>query len=563
MRLLLRRRALLLAVAGGIVFALTAPPTDLYPAVVLGLAVLAASLTDGDEPPGFWAAFGRGATWGTAAGLCGLRFVPAVIQRFTPLGAAVAYLALVLLAAGQSLVWAIGAGVAALLRRRARVPFEVAFGAGILVSLSLPAIFVWSPAGLVSPWPAFVQLADVVGERGVSVLFAVGAALLARAGRALVAQGVRAAARPALAAAALFTALPLHGALRIASITRESAALPTTSIGLVDQAVDPLDRWNARKLPGILRTLRKLTRQVEDQGVALTVWPEAAYPYPLGHDDRTAPTGPAAILGNGVHGPLLFGLITEDPPLPLPSGEFERNSYNSATVVTPDGALQPPYDKLELLWFGETVPGGSVFPWLRRAFQQSGGLLPGDAPRALDVVVDRARGQRPGLRSDEPSSAPGPALHTAVLNCYEDTLPALGRRLALALQPNLLVNVTNDAWFHDTAEPELHARLGAMRAVELRLDLVRAVNLGVTSWIDAAGVVRARYAKAAPGTLIVTPAIRARSPTFYARFGDAPLYAVLLLVTAACAATKNTNRRWGRGPNAEAAGGRRSRPSDD
>src|SRR6202044_871093 len=146
------------------------------------------------------------------------------------------------------------------------------------------------------------------------------------------------------------------------------------------------------------------------------------------------------------------------------------------------------------------VPGGATFPWLRRAFQRSGGLLPGEAPRALDLA---------------------PGLHTAVLNCYEDTLPALGRRLAVALEPNLLVNVTNDAWFHDTAEPELHARLGAMRAVELRLDLVRAVNLGVTSWIDAAGIVRARYAAAAPGTLLVTPTIRDRTPTFYARFGDA------------------------------------------
>jgi apolipoprotein N-acyltransferase len=540
MKLLRRHRALLLAVAGGIVFALTAPPTDLYPAVIVGLALLAASIADGDDrsglpasawpdPPTFFRAFGRGAAWGTAAGLVGLRFVPAVIQRFTSLGAPVAYLALVLLAAGQSIVWALGAGVTALLRRHARVPFEIAFGAGILVALSLPAIFVWSPAGLVSPWPAFVQLADVVGEHGVSVLFAVGAALLARAVYGLVARsrwGAREppkppgewprAWKPALAAAALFAALPLHGALRIASITRESAALPTVSVGLVDQAMDPRERWDSTKVPGILRSLRALTRQIEAKGAELTVWPEAAYPYELGHDERTAPTGRRSILGSDVRGPILFGLITEDRPIHLGSGGFERNSYNSATVVTPDGALQPPYDKLELLWFGETVPGGAAFPWLRRVFQRSGGLLPGVTPRALDVPA-------------------GVALHTAVLNCYEDTLTALGRRLAVELAPNLLVNVTNDAWFHDTAEPELHARLGAMRAVELRLDLVRAVNLGVTSWIDAAGVVRARYAEATPGTLLVTPTIRAPSPTLYARFGDAPAWLLLGLVAATSA----------------------------
>jgi apolipoprotein N-acyltransferase len=176
----------------------------------------------------------------------------------------------------------------------------------------------------------------------------------------------------------------------------------------------------------------------------------------------------------------------------------------------------PPYDKLQLLWFGEMVPGGAQLPWLRRLFQRSGGLIPGDAPRALDLPAP-------------PSGAP-PA-HLAVLNCYEDTLPQVGRRLSTALTPGLLVNITNDAWFDATAEPELHARLGAMRAIELRLDLVRAVNLGVTSWIDAAGVVRGRYAEAQPGTLMATPAVRGPAITFYAEWGDAPIYALFAIIT--------------------------------
>src|SRR3954468_10117149 len=142
MNVLFRHRALLLAVAGGIAFALTSPPTDLYPAVVAGLGPLAASLGDGPagfpDPPTFWRAFGRGAAWGTAAGIVGLRFVPAVIQRFTPLGGFASYLALVLLAAGQSLIWAIGAGISALVRRHARVPFELAFAIGVFVAVSIP-----------------------------------------------------------------------------------------------------------------------------------------------------------------------------------------------------------------------------------------------------------------------------------------------------------------------------------------------------------------------------------------------------------------------------------------
>ncbi len=528
-----RHRALLLAAAGGLAFALTAPPTDLYPAVIVGLALLAASIGVGPgpwpDPPGFFRAFGRGAAWGTAAGVVGLRFVPAVIQRFTDLGTAASLLALVLLAAGQSLVWAIGAGVAAVLHRRARLPFELAFGAGVLVTLSLPTIFAWSPAGLVSPWPAFVQLADLVGERGVSVLFAVGAALLARAAFALAARARRdtsstdpppRALRPAILAAAIFALLPLHGAIRMASIARDAAALPVLRVGLVDQSVAPRDRWEPRNHPGILRTLRALTHRVEAEGADLVVWPEAAYPYPVAHDERAAPGGRRAILGDDVHGPIVVGLITLEKPVTAASGDVEHNSYNSAMLLRKDGSLSAPYDKLQLLWFGEMVPGGAQLPWLRRLFQRSGGLIAGDAPRALDL---------PSPRSG------APAARLAVLNCYEDTLPDVGRRLATSLAPGLLVNITNDAWFHATAEPELHARLGAMRAVELRRDLVRAVNMGVASWVDAAGVVRAQRAAAEPGTLMATPAVREGPPTFYARFGDAPTYALLTLLVAASA----------------------------
>ncbi len=542
--MLLRRRELLLAALGGVVFALTAPPTNLYPAVLIGLALLAASIHGLDgAPPTFWVAFGRAAVWGTSAGLVGLRFVPVVIQRFTPLGVAASILALALLAAGQSLTWAIGAGVAALLRRRARAPIELAFGAGALITLSLPAIFAWSPAGLVTPWPSFVQLADVIGERGVSVIFAVAAALLARALIAAIRdrRASRAVMTPIAIAIAIIVALPIHGAIRMGMIRRASEDLPVVKVGLVNHAVPPLDRWDPQNHPAILRSLKDLTRALERDGAELVVWPEAAYPYPIEHRMRTAPRdAKRAILGGGVRGPVLFGLITLDEAARLPSGSYERNSFNSASIVTPDGALQPPYDKLELLWFGETVPGSAYFPWLRRQFQRSGGLIPGAEPRALTLDVDRDSAS--AGRSIDPTARP--SLRMAVLNCYEDTLPSLGVRLVRSLSPNLLVNVTNDAWFYGTAEPELHARLGAVRAIEHRLDLVRAVNMGVTSWVDASGAVRGVYDRREAGTLLASPAIRAPNKTLYARAGDVPAWLALAAITIGLA-IRARRPRWG------------------
>ncbi|MFO0756002.1 MAG: apolipoprotein N-acyltransferase [Byssovorax sp.] len=536
------------------VFALTAPPTDLYPAVLVGLALLAASI--GLDAPSAKRAFGRGAAWGTAAGLVGLRFVPAVIQRFTPLGSAASYLALLLLAAAQSLLWAAAAATTVLLQRRARMPFPLAFAAGVLLAVSLPAIFVWTPAGLISPWPSFVQLADLIGERGVSALLAFTAALLAQAALALAGrspQGVplpppaeparllrhavlrHPALRPALVAIAILVALPIHGKLRIQSIEQASAALPAMRVGLVDHVVPPLERWDPKNHAPILASLRALSRASEDQGAELTIWPEAAYPYSVDHEARRAPTGAFSIVGRMVRGPILAGLITRDKPIMIAPGRVEQNSFNSAMLVMPDGSMSAPADKLELLWFGEMVPGGTYLPWLRRLFQKSGGLIPGAEPRALTLP-----------------RAEGPALRMGVLNCYEDTLAGVGRALSSALAPNLLVNITNDAWFYDTAESELHARLGAMRAIELRLDVVRAVNLGVTSWVDAAGVVRARYAEKKPDVLMATPAVREGSRTIYARAGDVPAWLFLIAAIGLYARKRVPPAPDGDGPGATA-----------
>ncbi|HZF53678.1 MAG TPA: apolipoprotein N-acyltransferase [Polyangiaceae bacterium] len=517
-----RFEALLIAVTGGVVFALSSPPTDLYPAVVIGLAMLAYAVADA---PSFWRAFGRGAAWATAAGVVGLRFVPAVIQRFTPLGPAPSYLALVLLSAAQSLAWALCAGLTALFLRRARAPFEIAFAAGTLVAVMIPSVFAWTPAGLVSPWPSFLQLADLIGERGVSVLFAVAAALLARSVLALRGRSPgssallpdatpapklsKAALYPALGAAALFAALAVHGSLRMASIARAAPGLPSVRVGLISQAVGPEERWDRANHAWILRRLRDLTKSAEARGAELTIWPEAAYPYPLEHGARRTPHDNRAVVGKGVRGPVLIGLITLARPA-MVDGALEQNSYNSAAVVKPDGTLSPSYDKLELLWFGEMVPGGAYLPWLRRIFQKSGGLIPGTEPRSL--TLDRGA---------------SPAVRAGVLNCYEDTLAGVGRRIALSLRPNLLVNVTNDAWFTGTAEPELHARLAVMRAIELRLDLVRAVNRGVASWVDATGEVRSRDERSEPFVMMAEPRLRDAPLTFYARRGDAPLWVLL------------------------------------
>jgi apolipoprotein N-acyltransferase len=438
----------------------------------------------------------RGLAFGFGANLVVLRFVPGVIARFTPLPYAVCLLALVLLSLAQGLAWAIG-GVVRDVAARAGVPPPFAFALGVYAAMFVPSIFPWTPVAGFAFWPVMAQLADHIGERGVCALLALSAAALAEAARSwpdtrrTAVRGVRAVALP------LF--MSLYGVSRMHSIDALRAQAPTARIGLVDALVPATTRWEEAAAPGILANLTRQTQLAESQGADVTVWPESAYPYVLVRGDKAGPRGADRPIQRGVHGPLLIGAVTRDV-----LGEH----YNAAIAVEGSGRLASEYDKLHLLWFGEEVPLATEVPWLRRTFARGMGLLPGDGPMLLDLG----------------------RVHAAALICFEDVLSAAAREAA-SVSPNLLVNLTNDAWFEGSEEPALHLRAAAIRAIETRRDFVRAVNVGPTSFVDASGRIRADYEAGFPSALVVSVALLEGPPTFFVRFGDWP-FALALAATA-------------------------------
>jgi len=497
----------LIALASGAVFAGTSPPIDLHAGIFVGLAGLAFAL---ESEPSLRTRSGalHGWLFGLGANLVALRFVPEVVVRFTPLPAIAAWLALVLLSAAQALPWAVGGAVAHRLARPAfgspapLAPRWLAYGLGVYVATFVPAVFPWTPSGGLTPWPVIVQTAEIIGERGTSLLVAIACGLVAhaflrfRAYEGARSAGARGAAAPLALAAAIVVVMLGYGALRMRSVEASRAAAPRARVTLVQPGFDASARWDPDQATMMVDRLTTLTKSAELRGADLTVWPESAYPYTLRHGLRTSPSGARAVLQNGVHGPVLTGAYMSGAP---------GIGYNSAIMATSDGALSPSYDKRHLLWFGEAVPLGDTFPWLKRVFAKGTGLAPGH-----ESVIFVA----------------GP-IRAAVLNCYEDTLPEAGRE-AMEGAPNLLVNITNDAWFAGSAEGELHLRLAILRAVETRRDLVRAVNQGPTTFVDATGRVRARYDLPMPGTLSTTPALLTTPPTLFVRFGDTPLLALAL-----------------------------------
>ncbi|MDB4996590.1 MAG: Apolipoprotein N-acyltransferase, partial [Myxococcaceae bacterium] len=251
----------------------------------------------------------RGAVFGLAANLVAFRFVPTVVTSFTPLPWIAGALALVLLSAAQGLRWWLAAIVRDQLVRRG-VPSWAGFAIGVYAGTFFPMVFPWNPAGGATPWPAMVQLADVVGERGVSALMALTAALFAHAIRH---RGDRPRALKLAVAGALVPLATLaHGAWRMASIEAVRASAPTVKIALVQPSIGATERWERARAESIVTKLTALTKSAESKAPALTIWPEAAYPFVLQHASRRSPIGGWAILQEGVRGPVLTGAVMSD-----------------------------------------------------------------------------------------------------------------------------------------------------------------------------------------------------------------------------------------------------------
>ncbi len=475
-------RVAVLSFVSGVVVALGTPPFNLYPCFWIGLALWAYALRANGSIATARQSILSGLLFGIGANLTFKRFIPATILHFTPLGLPAAMALFLVYCTFESLRWMLAAWIA---QKGMRLGANrwLSFGAGAFLASFVPSVIAWDVASGISPWPIVNQVAELIGQRGVGALMAITASLMASAAEHASTPQTRR--TSAISAAGIVLVQLIYGAIRLRMV--EGQSVPHAKVALIQPNFDAKDRWAEGRQPALLAKLTRLTIEAERQGVDLTVWPENAYPYPVAHASRQAPVGEAAPLQFGVHGPVLLGLITTS----------SRGVYNSAAVATQDGALSEPQDKMRLMWFGETLPLVGGIEWIRRAFPRVFGLLEGQ-----EALVQKAGPVRAG-----------------VLNCVEDTLPSVALNV-MREDPNLLVNVTNDAWFSPSAQSEIHLRMSAMRAIEARRDFVRAVNGGVTAWVDATGRIRAR--REDEGVLFTEPALR-EGKTLYVIAGDWPL----------------------------------------
>lgn len=463
----------------GLVAALGQAPFDVWPATILALAAL--FLLTPANRSAKQAAFH---VWAFGLGYFAfsLRWIVEPFLVDIARHGWMAPFALVLMAAGAALFWALAAGIAHRAAPRSGALLGLALvGVEVVRSLILTG-FPWALLGHIWVQTGIAQLAAFGGPHLLTlmtVLCAWAVALLIGRDRLV-----------GLIVLGLVVAVSF--VLRPGPAPLATPDLPI--VRLVQPNAPQHQKWDPAYRDVFLNRMVRLTGEgaVPD----LVVWPETAIPFLLNQieDDLS-------LLSDAARGaPLVFGIQRRDA---------ELRAFNSLVVMGPGGQVQSIYDKRHLVPFGEYMPGA-------RLLGQMG---------ATGLARNLGVGFTPGTEAG-PITLPG--IGRAIpLICYEgifaEEVSDGGTRA------RLLLLITNDAWFGQAAGPRQHLAQARLRAIEQGLPMVRVANTGISAMIDGKGRIIAFLPLGVDGAIDV-PLPAALSETPYARWGDLPALVLLIVL---------------------------------
>ncbi|MFO1257968.1 MAG: apolipoprotein N-acyltransferase [Gammaproteobacteria bacterium] len=261
---------------------------------------------------------------------------------------------------------------------------------------------------------------------------------------------------------------------------------PPLDVALVQGNIEQSMKWDAGLANQILQTYYQLTQSHYD--VNLIIWPETAVPWPkaLAKDFLELLHREAQ-----VHG---VGLITG-----LPEEATHHNQYYNAIIAL--GLSQGEYRKQHLVPFGEYVP---LEKWLR-------GLI-GFFNLPMSSFISGPINQPP-IQMGKFKIAP--------TICYEIAYPELVRNQAK--DADILLTISNDAWFGTSLGPHQHLQIAQFRALETGKFLLRATNTGWTALINPEGYISEQIERFQPGVLRGT--VRATvGETPWMTYGPRPVF---------------------------------------
>ncbi len=225
---------------------------------------------------------------------------------------------------------------------------------------------------------------------------------------------------------------------------------PSLSVAII-QPNTPLEvKWNPLFRDQIMETLREETEKHWDKD--LIIWPEAAIP--IMYHDAAYFLDDIETKANDTQTGIVLGILYDDAE--------PMTFYNSITGL---GRANGMYFKQRLVPFGEYVP---LEKWLRGLiafFNLPNSIIyPGEQDQ--DILGFDAFKIAPSI-------------------CYEIVYPDLVARLAK--QSDLLITISNDAWFGSSIGPIQHLQMAQMRALENQRYVLRGTNTGISAIINPLG----------------------------------------------------------------------------
>lgn len=342
-------------------------------------------------------------------------------------------------------------------------------------------------------FPFLLQFADLVGIYGVSFwLVALNVVLF---------EAIRARRQPAGWRKYSILWLFVFGSVNLYNTVRWFKGIGPPSghlqVAVAQPNIPQRIKWDDRYSRQILKKIFALNATATQSSTDLVVWPETAIPYYI---DENRPFN-LAEMGDLPHGNarILTGLLDSSN-----DSRGETRFYNAAALFDSRGAMLERYKKIYL------VPGSERYPFRR--------LL--GFTRSFFNIQDISYGAMDS--GHEATVFTLPRAKFSVLICYESAFPQLSRAFRLR-GSNLLVNITNDAWFGRSFAPYQHASFLVLRAIENRTAIVRCGNTGISGFLDPLG--RWQQKTALNTEAIITGTIPLTTQlTFYTRFGDLIVY---------------------------------------
>ncbi|MBL9132410.1 MAG: apolipoprotein N-acyltransferase [Verrucomicrobiaceae bacterium] len=237
----------------------------------------------------------------------------------------------------------------------------------------------------------------------------------------------------------------------------------------------------------------------------LVIWPESALPVNIRDKYEQLPPG--------WHAGFFDSFLKPDYALLTGTEIHEKDDVSHVSAVLMRGAFESrqEHHKVHLVPFGEYLPLRHVWPFsvLRPIFPAD--FTPGAKTEPLRL-------------NEKVSLIP--------LICFEDTVGRVARRFVRE-EPQIIAAISNDGWFIDSIETEMHLANAKFRSVELRRPMARCSNIGVTCFIDEYGREVSRLHDPETGDTFIEGVLPGEVSadcshlTFYARFGD--LFAIILL----------------------------------